>query len=85
MGEQCPVLISLPLSRWQEAVGYTDYPRPHSREAPGVFITMPIKPVRFMALLFNSFNALFIGRLMLLIYFLLKQIKTICADTGLDF
>ena len=38
-----------------------------------------------MALLFNSFNALFIGRLMLLIYFLLKQIKTICADTGLDF
>lgn len=38
-----------------------------------------------MALLFNSFNSLFIGRLMLLIYFLLKQIKTICADTGLDF
>lgn len=38
-----------------------------------------------MALLFNSFNSLFIGRLMLLIYFLMKQIKTICADTGLDF
>lgn len=38
-----------------------------------------------MALLFNSFNSLFIGRLMLLIYFLLKQIKTICADTGVDF
>ena len=38
-----------------------------------------------MALLFNSFNSLFIGRLMLLIYFLVKQIKTICADTGLDF
>lgn len=56
---------------------------PHG--ASGMFITVPINRARFMALLFNSFNSLFIGSLMLLIYFLLKQIKTICADTGWDF
>lgn len=60
-------------------------PNPTPRGASGMFITVPINPARFMALLFNSFNSLFIGSLMLLIYFLLKQIKTICADTGWDF
>lgn len=34
VGERCPVLISLLLSWWQEAVGYTDYPRPHSSWGP---------------------------------------------------
>ena len=85
-GQTVPCLnIAFPFSVAGGCGVHRTIPDPTPREAPGVFITMPIKPVRFMALLFNSFNALFIGRLMLLIYFLLKQIKTICADTGLDF
>lgn len=86
VGEQGPGLnISFPFLVAKRLRGIENIPDPTPREAWGMFITVPIKPTRFMALLFNSFNSLFIGRLMLLIYFLLKQIKTICADTGLDF
>lgn len=77
--------ISFPSSVARGLRGVENAPNPAPRGASGVFITVPINPVRFMALLFNSFNSLFIGSLMLLIYFLLKQIKTICADTGWDF
>lgn len=78
--------ISLPflVVKWL-LQGIENIPDPTPCEAWGMFITVPIKAARFMVLLFNSFNSLFIARLMLLIYFLLKQIKTICADTGLDF
>lgn len=56
-------------------VGYTDCPDPTPREAPGMFITVPIKPARFMALLFNSFNSLFIGRLIFVDLFSLETNK----------
>lgn len=77
--------LSLPFLVARRLWGIANPPDPTPRGASGVFITVPINPARFMALLFNSFNSLFIGSLMLLIYFLLKQIKTICADTGWDF
>lgn len=85
MGTLPGLNISLPLSVAKGPQGGASTPDPARRAASGVFITVPINAARFMALLFNSFNSLFIGSLMLLIYFLLKQIKTICADTGWDF
>lgn len=85
MGTVLGLNISFPFLVAHGLRGSASAPDPAPRGASGMFIMVPINPARFMALLFNSFNSLFIGSLMLLIYFLLKQIKTICADTGWDF
>lgn len=85
MGTVPGLNISFPFLVARRLQGSVSTPDPTPRGAAGMFIMVPINPARFMALLFNSFNSLFIGSLMLLIYFLLKQIKTICADTGWDF